>query len=126
MRKKSFSDGIGFQNDRKVGTVMSDISMIGMGAMGTALAKAQLKAGHEVTVWNRSPQKMTPLMDLGAKGAQSVAAAVEASPLIMICIDNYTGTNALLQAADVVPHLSGQSVIQLGTGTPSGLACVPP
>ena len=44
---------------------MSDISMIGLGAMGTALARAQVKAGHDVTVWNRSPQRMTPLVELG-------------------------------------------------------------
>ena len=97
---------------------MSDISMIGLGAMGTALAKAQVKAGHDVTVWNRSPQRMTPLVVLGAKGAESVAAAVKASPVIMVCIDNYAATNALFRADDVVPHLSGRTVIQLGTGTP--------
>jgi 3-hydroxyisobutyrate dehydrogenase-like beta-hydroxyacid dehydrogenase len=82
--------------------------MIGLGAVGSALAKAHVKAGREVTVWNRTPQKMTPLMDLGAKGAQSVAAAVEAGPLIMICIDSYTATNALLQADDVVPPVRMQ------------------
>ena len=98
---------------------MSDISMIGLGAMGTALAKAQVKAGHEVTVWNRSPQRMAPLVALGADGAESVAAAVQASQYIMVCIDNYAATNALLQAEDVVAHLSGRSVIQLSTGTPS-------
>lgn len=97
---------------------MSDISMIGLGAMGTALAKAQVKAGHDVTVWNRSPQRMAPLVELGAKGAESVAAVVKASPVIMVCIDNYAATNALLRADDVVPHLSGRTVIQLGTGTP--------
>ena len=57
---------------------MSDISMIGLGAMGTALAKAQVKAGHEVTVWNRSPQRMAPLVALGAKEAENMAAAVQA------------------------------------------------
>lgn len=36
---------------------MSDISVIGTGAMGSALARALLKAGREVTVWNRSPEK---------------------------------------------------------------------
>lgn len=97
---------------------MSDISMIGLGAMGTALAKAQVKAGHDVTVWNRSPQRMTPLIELGAKGAESVAAAVKASPLIMVCIDNYSATNALLRSDELVSLLSGCTVIQLSTGTP--------
>jgi 3-hydroxyisobutyrate dehydrogenase-like beta-hydroxyacid dehydrogenase len=62
---------------------------------------------------------MAPLVALGADGAESVAAAVQASQYIMVCIDNYAATNALLQAEDVVAHLSGRSVIQLSTGTPS-------
>jgi 3-hydroxyisobutyrate dehydrogenase-like beta-hydroxyacid dehydrogenase len=98
---------------------MSDISMIGLGAMGTALAKAQVKGGHDVTVWNRSPQRIVPLVALGAKEAESVAAAIQASLYIMICIDNYTATNALMGPEDVVAQLSGRNVIQLSTGTPS-------
>ena len=97
---------------------MSDISVIGLGAMGSALARALLKAGHGVTVWNRTPQKMEPLAALGARGAASVSDAVQASSSIMVCIDNYAATNELLRTDDVVPHLSGRTVIQLSTGTP--------
>ena len=97
---------------------MSDISVIGLGAMGSALAQALTKAGHGVTVWNRSPQKIGPLVDLGAVGAESVLEAVQSSPLIMVCIDNYAATNRLLGTDDVVPRLSGRTVIQLSTGTP--------
>lgn len=97
---------------------MSEISVIGLGAMGAALAQAQLKAGHSVTVWNRTPQKMEPLAALGAKRAESVVDAVQTSPLIMVCVDNYTATNKLLGTDDVAPHLSGRTVIQLSTGTP--------
>ena len=97
---------------------MSGISVIGLGAMGSALARALVKAGHEVTVWNRSPQKMEPLVDLGADGAESVLETVQASPLILVCIDNYAATTTLLRSDDVVPHLSGRTVIQLSTGTP--------
>ena len=49
------------------GSLMSKISVIGLGAMGTALAQAQLRAVHDVTVWNRTPQKMESLAALGAK-----------------------------------------------------------
>jgi 3-hydroxyisobutyrate dehydrogenase-like beta-hydroxyacid dehydrogenase len=97
---------------------MSEISMIGLGAMGSALARALLKSGHGLTVWNRSPQKMEPLAALGAETAERVADAVQASPLIMVCIDNYAATSQLLSSDDVVPHLAGRTVIQLGTGTP--------
>ena len=98
---------------------MSEISMIGLGAMGSALARALLEAGHGLTVWNRTPQKMEPFAALGAETAESALEAVQASPLIMVCIDNYAKTNKLLGAADVAPHLSGRTLIQLSTGTPA-------
>ena len=97
---------------------MSEISMIGLGAMGSALARALLKSGHGLTVWNRTSQKMEPLAALGAETAERVVDAVQASPLIMVCIDNYAATNQLLRNDDVVPHLAGRTVIQLSTGTP--------
>ncbi len=97
---------------------MSEISVIGLGAMGAALAQALLKAGHDVTVWNRTPQKMEPLAALGAKRAENVVNALQASPVIMVCIDNYNATNKLLGTDDVIPHLSGRTLIQLSTGTP--------
>ncbi len=36
---------------------MSDVTVIGLGAMGSAIANAFLNAGHDVTVWNRGPEK---------------------------------------------------------------------
>lgn len=92
--------------------------MIGLGAMGSALAHALLRAGHGVTVWNRTPQKMEPFAALGANCAASILDAVHASPLIMVCIDNYAATKNLLGTHDVIPHLSGRTFIQLSTGTP--------
>ncbi len=97
---------------------MSEVSMIGLGAMGTALARALLSAEHSVTVWNRSPEKLAPLEALGASAAASVADAIQSSPVILVCIDNYAATNKLLGADDVVSHISGRTVIQLSTGTP--------
>lgn len=97
---------------------MSEISMIGLGSMGSALARAQIGAGRKVTVWNRSAGKMEPLATLGAEPAASVAQAVEASPVIMVCVDTYAAANRLLSSDDVVPHLAARTVIQFGTGTP--------
>ena len=39
---------------------MSDISVIGLGDMGSALASTLLKQGYSITVWNRSPAKAMP------------------------------------------------------------------
>ena len=104
------------EGDLEIG--MNEISMIGLGVMGTALATAQIEAGRNVTIWNRSSQKMAPLVALGANGAENVAAAIKASPVIIICIDNYAATNAMMDVKDIVEHLPGRCVIQLGTGTP--------
>ena len=42
------------------------VGFLGLGAMGAAMATNLLKAGHEVTVWNRSPAAAQPLAALGA------------------------------------------------------------
>jgi 3-hydroxyisobutyrate dehydrogenase-like beta-hydroxyacid dehydrogenase len=97
---------------------MSYISVIGLGAMGSALASAQLDAGRSIIVWNRSQHKASVHIARGAKGAATVSEAVQASPVIMICVDNYRVANALLETDDVVPALSDRTIIQFSTGTP--------
>lgn len=98
---------------------MSDVSMIGLGAMGSALARAFLGAGHAVTVWNRNTAKATPLAESGASLAAEPAAAVDASPITVVCIDNYDATKALFEAHGIPARLRDKTVIQLSTGTPS-------
>src|SRR5215471_12362601 len=97
---------------------MSSISVIGLGAMGSALARTLLGAGHSVTVWNRTASKMRSLVGLGAAGAVSVADAVRASPAILVCVDNYPVTQSLLDTPEITPLLSRRTVIQLSTGSP--------
>ncbi len=97
---------------------MSDISVLGLGSMGAALARAFQRAGHRITVWNRSPEKMQPFVANGAKGAPTVASAVQASPVIVVSVDSYVVTRQILVGEDVTLHLSGRTVIQLSTGTP--------
>jgi 3-hydroxyisobutyrate dehydrogenase-like beta-hydroxyacid dehydrogenase len=97
---------------------MTDISIIGLGGMGSAMARVLLQAGFGTTVWNRSAARMQPLFASGATGATSIADAVRASPVIIVCIDNYRATAQLLETDDVAPHLRGRTLVQLSTGTP--------
>jgi len=97
---------------------MSDITVIGLGLMGSALARAIQRAGHNLIVWNRSPAKMQPFIDDGVAAAPDVVSAITASPVILICIDNYAVTNTMLQSDDIEPLLLGRTVVQLSTGTP--------
>lgn len=97
---------------------MSDITVVGLGLMGAALARAIQRAGHDLTVWNRSPAKMQPFIDDGVAGAPDVVSAITASPVVLICIDNYAVTNTMLRSDEIVPLLARRTVVQLSTGTP--------
>ena len=52
------------------------IAFIGLGSMGTGMAACLVKAGHDVTVWNRTPGKAVDLVAAGAREAATVAEAV--------------------------------------------------
>ncbi|WP_435133438.1 NAD(P)-dependent oxidoreductase [Plesiomonas shigelloides] len=97
---------------------MRPISVIGLGAMGSALASTLLKAGHPVTVWNRSATKATPLIARGATLAPSVGEAVAAGDITLICVDNYAVSQQLLDEASKT--VTGKVVVQLSTGSPQG------
>ena len=59
---------------------MSNVTIIGLGQMGTAIAKLLIDAGTTITVWNRSAEKANLLATYGAQVAHSAAGAVSASP----------------------------------------------
>jgi 3-hydroxyisobutyrate dehydrogenase len=54
---------------------MTKVTVLGLGAMGSRMAANLLKAGHAVTVWNRSPEAAKTLVTAGAKLAASPKAA---------------------------------------------------
>jgi 3-hydroxyisobutyrate dehydrogenase-like beta-hydroxyacid dehydrogenase len=54
------------------------VGFIGLGQMGQGMAANLIKAGHEVTVYNRSPDKAAPLAALGARVAATPAEACAA------------------------------------------------
>ena len=98
---------------------MTDVTMIGLGAMGSALARAFIEAGHSVTIWNRTAARMKPLVLLGATAAGSPAEAVLASQVCVVCVDNYGTTRSLIEEAGMLEPLSGRTLVQLSTGTPA-------
>ncbi|MGW8452091.1 NAD(P)-dependent oxidoreductase [Streptomyces niveus] len=92
------------------------VSVIGLGMMGTALAVAFLKAGHQVTVWNRSLSKTGPLAAQGAAPADTAADAVAASPLVVVCLSTYDTVRAVLEPLS--GQLTGKTLANLTNGTP--------
>jgi 3-hydroxyisobutyrate dehydrogenase-like beta-hydroxyacid dehydrogenase len=93
---------------------MNDITIIGLGVMGTALARTLLENAYNVTVWNRSPEKSAVLAAEGAKIASTCADAVAASSTVVICIKSHSDTKAQLESVD---SLAGKNIIELSTGS---------
>lgn len=90
------------------------VSVVGLGSMGSALASCLLKAGHDVTVWNRTPEKAAPFAEAGATVVGALSAAVAASPLVIVCIKSHRETCALLKPLGAA--LDGKTVCDLSTG----------
>lgn len=61
---------------------MSKIAFLGLGAMGSRMASNLVKAGHDVTVWNRDPSKAAALHEQGARIAVSAKAASETAEFV--------------------------------------------
>lgn len=64
------------------------VGFIGLGIMGAPMAGNLLKAGFEVTVWNRSRSRSQPLLEAGAKGGESPGAVAAASEFTFSCVTN--------------------------------------
>ncbi|QNA82729.1 NAD(P)-dependent oxidoreductase [Sphingomonas sp. So64.6b] len=97
---------------------MTDVTIIGLGSMGLTMAELMLGAGRSVTLWNRSADKATDLVARGAHFAPSPAAAIAASPVILICVFDYTAAQAILDADGAAAALDGRLLVNLGTGSP--------
>ena len=97
---------------------MSDVTVVGLGAMGAAIANAFLNAGHQTTVWNRSKDKMAPLQRSGANCEPDIVKAIGESPVCVICIDDYSASWSLMEDNNLGAVLAGRSLIQFSTGTP--------
>ena len=96
----------------------TEISIIGLGAMGHAIAQALINAGHSVIVWNRTAIRMQAFHDSAKMCASSVREAATSSDVIIVCIDDYDATLALIEANNLKELLSDKVLVQFSTGTP--------
>jgi 2-hydroxy-3-oxopropionate reductase len=75
---------------------MSDIAFIGTGIMGSPMAVHLAKAGHRVTGYNRSPEKLAALVEAGGTAAESVAAAVRDVDVVALMLPDSPDVAAVL------------------------------
>jgi len=86
------------------------VGFIGLGHMGAAMAANLVKAGHEVTVFNRSPEKRRALLALGAHEADSVAAACHGEVAITMLADDAAVAAVVLAEHGMVASLAAGAI----------------
>ena len=75
------------------------LGFIGIGLMGRPMVLRLLAAGHEVTVWNRSRDKLAPVLAQGAKEAASPAEVARAAEIVMMCVTDQKAAEEVLFSA---------------------------
>jgi 3-hydroxyisobutyrate dehydrogenase-like beta-hydroxyacid dehydrogenase len=78
---------------------------IGLGHMGSAMAANLVKAGHDVTVFNRSPGKSRALLELGAHEAASIADACHGEVVISMLADDTALEHVALADGGIIESL---------------------
>jgi 3-hydroxyisobutyrate dehydrogenase-like beta-hydroxyacid dehydrogenase len=93
------------------------VAFIGLGNMGSPIARNLLRAGHEVTVWNRTLSKAEEHRKLGAKVAKSPGeAAKETEAVITMLADDHAVESAVLRPGGVLESLpKGAAHISMST-----------
>jgi 3-hydroxyisobutyrate dehydrogenase-like beta-hydroxyacid dehydrogenase len=100
---------------------MKKIAYLGMGTMGRGMASNLIKAGHVVTVWNRSAERCADLVARGAKQASTPAEAAAGAELVMYCLSDDAAVEDLVWGAgDLLSAVqAGQIVVDMTTLHPS-------
>jgi 3-hydroxyisobutyrate dehydrogenase-like beta-hydroxyacid dehydrogenase len=81
------------------------VGFIGLGSMGSGMARNLLKAGHELTVYNRTPEKVKALVQQGARGAVSVGDACKGDVVITMLADDGAVENVVFGEAGILASL---------------------
>jgi 3-hydroxyisobutyrate dehydrogenase-like beta-hydroxyacid dehydrogenase len=96
------------------------VAFLGLGIMGQAMATNLAKAGHEVTVWNRTPGKLVE----GAAVAPTPAAAAQGAEVVWMCVSDTNAVESVLLGAEGVEKSLTPGMIIADSSTISPVATV--
>jgi 3-hydroxyisobutyrate dehydrogenase-like beta-hydroxyacid dehydrogenase len=91
-------------------------TILGLGAMGSAVAARLRETGYATTVWNRTAAKTEPHVQAGSNTAATVAEAVRAGELVFVVLLDHASVREHLDP--VAADLKGRTVVNLVTTTP--------
>jgi 2-hydroxy-3-oxopropionate reductase len=102
------------------GSAKDAIAFIGLGIMGSPMAIGLVHAGYAVTGYNRSPEKLTPLVHAGGKAADSVAEAVANADVVITMLPDSPDVETVVMGSDgVFVHLrAGGLLVDMSTVDP--------
>jgi 3-hydroxyisobutyrate dehydrogenase-like beta-hydroxyacid dehydrogenase len=92
------------------------IGFIGLGHMGAGMAANLMKAGHDVTVYNRTPAKTDVLVARGAKAALSIADACRGDAVVTMLANDEAVEGVVYGAGGVLANL-GRDAIHISSST---------
>jgi 3-hydroxyisobutyrate dehydrogenase-like beta-hydroxyacid dehydrogenase len=87
------------------------LGYLGLGMMGFPMARRLLKAGHDVTVWNRSPGKSAALVEAGAKPAANPRDVAETASILFMCLTDATAVEQVVFGPDGIATASGSGKV---------------
>jgi 3-hydroxyisobutyrate dehydrogenase-like beta-hydroxyacid dehydrogenase len=90
------------------------VGFVGLGAMGGGIVRRLLAAGHEVTGWNRTPEKAGALVEAGMVSAPGVREAAEAGEVLITML---TDAGALRAVADAIADGLGPDAVWVDMST---------
>lgn len=93
------------------------VGFIGLGRMGQGIAGRILAAGHELVVYNRTPDKAAALGEAGARVAPSIAAACEDRAVVITMLTDDAALAEVAQAAGGIVGALGHGAIHMAMGT---------
>jgi 3-hydroxyisobutyrate dehydrogenase-like beta-hydroxyacid dehydrogenase len=86
------------------------VGFIGLGHMGSGMAANLVRAGHDVTVYNRSPAKTEALIGLGAKAAANVAEACRGDAVITMLANDEAVESVVLGPDGIIASLPARAL----------------
>ena len=105
---------------------MATLGFVGLGTMGSAVAKRLLDAGHTVYGWNRTREKAQWLVDEGMQLADSPRDAAERSEIVFAMVTNTKALEAVARGPDgILAGLApGKFFVDMTTGSPANSRAV--
>lgn len=103
---------------------MAKLAFLGLGQMGAPMAGRLLEAGHDLTVWNRSPEKASPLVERGATAASSPKQSASGAAFVISMLASPRAVHEVLAGGDgaFAGMQPGATLIEMSTIGPDAVA----